>query len=596
VLPNYIMKEYEALKNQHTFDLGHLRKKYNLISAARLLFAVVFALILYYYTQPGNAFLVIPLIIVGVAFILAVRVHRQISWQKLLKNALVKINSNEIAFLEGTEIPFENGAEFIDSTHAYSFDLDFFGTRSFYHSLNRTATRMGSRHLAKRLLSFLANEEIADTQKAIQELDRNLEWRQEVLALATINRDSSESYTDLMEWAKREHKKLSRVVALLSYLLPAFVVTSIVLYFSTPMAVFGNISLLLVVINLLILGLHKNRISEEIVNSTETDKILRQYSHILEKIETENFESSKLQGLQRQLSTGKTSASIKIAELSNLFGKMDHVQNVFASPFLNGLFLYHIHTLKALDNWRAEWSNHISDWLQVIGEIEALSSLANFSHNNPQYTYPTLNEEQQITFKDLGHPLIHSKIRVSNDVTFNPQNFFILTGSNMSGKSTFLRTLGINMVLTSIGAPVCAAQANVHPLPVLVSMRLSDSLNDSESYFFAEVKRLKEIMDSLDNAISFVLLDEILRGTNSDDKRSGTIEVIKKMVNKKAIGAIATHDLEVCNTASEYPDKLANKNFEVEIVDDELVFDYKLRDGICKNKSATFLMKKMDVI
>ena len=139
-------------------------------------------------------------------------------------------------------------------------------------------------------------------------------------------------------------------------------------------------------------------------------------------------------------------------------------------------------------------------------------------------------------------------------------------------------------------------QPNVHPLPVLVSMRLSDSLNDSESYFFAEVKRLKKIMDSLDSTVSFVLLDEILRGTNSDDKRSGTIDVIRKMVQKKAIGAIATHDLEVCNTVDEYPDKLANKNFEVEIINDELVFDYKLRDGICQNKSATFLMKKMGVI
>ncbi|MEP1096514.1 MAG: DNA mismatch repair protein [Cyclobacteriaceae bacterium] len=590
------MKEYKALENQHAFDLRHLSKKYNLISAVRLLFAIAFAFNLYYYSQPNNAFLIIPLIVIGVAFLLAVRVHQRISWKKLLKNALVKINSDEVAFLGGKEIPFENGIEFIDTTHSYSYDLDFFGEHSFYHNLNRAATKMGSGSLATRLLSFLSNQEIAVTQQAIKELDPNVEWRQEVLALATINSDSSESYADLMQWAKRENKKLSPLAIFVSYLLPALLIPSIVLYFATPMAVFGNISLLLFVINLFVLGLHKNRISDEIAGSTETDKILRQYSHILEKIETENFESLKLQQLQRQLLIKETTASSRIAELSSLFGKMDHVQNAFASPLLNGLFLFHIHTLKALDNWRSEWSDHISDWLEVIGEIEALNSLANFSHNNPEYTYPALNDDQQITFKDLGHPLIDSQIRINNDVSFNPQNFFILTGSNMSGKSTFLRTLGINMVLTSIGAPICAREANVHPLPVLVSMRLSDSLNDSESYFFAEVKRLKEIMDGLDSALSFVLLDEILRGTNSDDKRSGTIEVIKKMVKKNAIGAIATHDLEVCNTSNEYPDKLANKNFEVEIVNDELVFDYKLRDGICKNKSATFLMKKMDVI
>ena len=166
----------------------------------------------------------------------------------------------------------------------------------------------------------------------------------------------------------------------------------------------------------------------------------------------------------------------------------------------------------------------------------------------------------------------------------------------MSGKSTFLRTVGVNMVLAGIGAPVVAKSAEVHPLPVDVSMRLSDSLTDSESYFYAEVKRLKFIMEELSNGPRFVLLDEILRGTNSDDKRNGTIEVIRNIVRKEAYGGIATHDLEVCKTTKEFPKTLINKRFEVEIVNDELVFDYRLRDGICENKSASFIMKKMGVI
>mgnify|MGYP006154177369 FL=1 len=166
----------------------------------------------------------------------------------------------------------------------------------------------------------------------------------------------------------------------------------------------------------------------------------------------------------------------------------------------------------------------------------------------------------------------------------------------MSGKSTFLRSLGINMVLAGTGSVVCAKQANVHPLPILVSMRLSDSLSDSESYFFAEIKRLKQIMDGLTIEPAFVLLDEILRGTNSDDKRNGTIEVLKKVIGKKAIGAIATHDIEVCLTTNDFPEILSNNCFEVEIVNNDLHFDYKLRNGICQNKSATFLMKKMEII
>jgi DNA mismatch repair ATPase MutS len=275
---------------------------------------------------------------------------------------------------------------------------------------------------------------------------------------------------------------------------------------------------------------------------------------------------------------------------------MDHVQNVFASPILNGLFLFHIHKLKALDQWRKDHSEHILEWLNVIGEVEALNSLTNFAYNNPSYTYPVLNSKKEIDFEELGHPLIDDNSRITNTVSFSKQNFFVLTGSNMSGKSTFLRTLGVNMVLASIGGPVCAKSANVHCMPVLVSMRLSDSLSENESYFLAEVKRLKDIMDSIEDGTGFVLLDEILRGTNSDDKRAGTIEVIRKMIEKQAIGIIATHDLEVCKIMDEYPQKILNKCFEVEIKNDELLFDYKLRDGVCQNKSATFLMQKLKVI
>jgi DNA mismatch repair ATPase MutS len=228
--------------------------------------------------------------------------------------------------------------------------------------------------------------------------------------------------------------------------------------------------------------------------------------------------------------------------------------------------------------------------------MEALSSLANLAHNNPDFTYPVLNDRYEVSLTALGHPLLHRSKRICNDISFEEHRLVILTGSNMSGKSTFLRTLGVNMVLAGTGSPVCATAAAVHPLPILVSMRQSDSLSDSESYFFAEVKRLHYIIQQAGLQKSWVLLDEILRGTNSDDKRSGTIGVIEKIIDLQAIGAIATHDLEVCETTKRYPDVLVNRCFEVEIVQDELVFDYQLRPGICKNKSATFLMKKMGII
>ncbi len=590
------MKEYQKLQLRYTRDLDDLATKFDWISGIRLLFALAFVFNLYLYLQPGNSFLIILLPILAIAFLLAVREHQKVSWKKLLKKTLKRINVDEASYLDGKKIPFGNGAEFINPTHAFSHDLDFFGEHSLFHNLNRTSTRMGNRVLASSLTSTLSPDEIVKTQSAIKELEPNVDWRQEVQALGMIKQDDEESYKDLLSWARKERPELSKAAIFASYAIPSLVIPSLVIYFTTPLAIFGNISLLLFVINLLIVGLHKKRIEGEIIGSTEIDKVLRQYSLILEKVEQEEFKSARLKELQDALSTGQTTASIKISQLSTLFGQLDHVQNVFASPLLNGLFLFHMHTLRSLDQWRAKWARHVYDWLEVIGNVEALNSLAHFAHNNPEYVYPELNENQTIEFQNLGHPLINSETRVNNDVTFNTQSFFILTGSNMSGKSTFLRTLGVNMVLTSIGAPVCASAANVHPLPVLVSMRMSDSLNESESYFFAEVKRLKKIMDSLDRMTGFVLLDEILRGTNSDDKRSGTIEVIRKMVEKKAIGVIATHDLEVCKTEKEDPEKLANKCFEVEIQNNELVFDYKLREGICKNKSATFLMEKIGVI
>ena len=275
---------------------------------------------------------------------------------------------------------------------------------------------------------------------------------------------------------------------------------------------------------------------------------------------------------------------------------MDGIGNFVTAILFNATFLFNVHVLKALLQWKKEHTEALENWLEVIGEFEMLNSLANFSHNNPSFVYPTLNTDFQIDFSNLSHPLLNPATRIGNEVQFHPQSFMILTGSNMSGKSTFLRSLGINMVFAGMGSSVCADKANVHPLPVLVSMRLSDSLSDSESYFFAEIKRLKQIMEALEETPAFVLLDEILRGTNSDDKRNGTIEVVKKVITKKAIGAIATHDIEVCLTTNDYPNVLTNKCFEVEIHNDELHFDYKLRDGICQNRSATFLMKKMGVI
>lgn len=590
------MGVYEINRDLYSVQLNTINKKYNSISILRLGAIVFFLGCMYYYIKNGEAiFIVLSVLFFGI-FIVLMRFHSKLVFQKQIKQALIEINENEIAYLKREKNPFENGVEFNDFNHPYAYDLDIFGEHSLFQNLNRTATFIGKKTLANQLLTLLPNEAINRNHKAVQELSEKIDWRQEFLAFAKISNDNQTSYKTLLQWNRFNSTPLSKTSIWISYVLPLLFIVVLAGYLVTSKTVLLTYLTYVFVLNLGFLSKFLKRIQTEIANASNIDVIINKYASLMQKIEEETFQSERLIDLQKRLTYKKENASVHLKQLANLFSKMDSIGNFVTGLVFNGTFLFNFHVLKALIRWRKDHAEALEDWLEVIGEFETLNSLANLSYNNPDFVYPTLNTNFEINFSNLSHPLLNPKTRVGNEVQFYPQSFMILTGSNMSGKSTFLRSLGINMVLTGIGSSVCASQANVHPLPILVSMRLSDSLSDSESYFFAEIKRLKLIMDELEVSPAFVLLDEILRGTNSDDKRNGTIEVVKKVIMKKTIGAIATHDIEVCLTTNEYPNVLTNKCFEVEIKNDELYFDYKLRDGICQNKSATFLMKKMGVI
>ncbi|HSD06148.1 MutS-related protein [Flavobacterium sp.] len=590
------MEVYKSNSKEYSQDLKAINSKYNTISFFRFVSIILLLTSLFYYIKTGERIFVITAIVLFAGFVILMRIHSKLSFQKKVKTALIAINENEIIYLERKSIPFENGIEFNDFHHPYAYDLDIFGEHSLFQNLNRTATFIGKKTLAKQLLTLLPNDEILKNHKAVQELKDKLNWRQEFLAFAKVGQDNESLYKTLLKWSVFNSKPLSKAAVIISYLFPVLFFGCFLGYLLTSKLVLLTYMSVLFVVNLNILGYFTKRIQMEIAQSDNINKIISQYSLLVQKIENENFQSEKLIALQQKLHFKNQKASVHLQKLAELFSKMESIGNFVTAILFNGTFLFNIHVLKAMITWKKEHAIVLEEWLEVIGEFEMLNSLANFAYNNPDFVYPTLNLNYEISFANLSHPLLNPATRVGNEVQFQPQSFMILTGSNMSGKSTFLRSLGINMVLSGMGSPVCASQANVHPLPVLVSMRLSDSLADSESYFFAEIKRLKQIMDELEERPAFVLLDEILRGTNSDDKRNGTIEVVKKVIAKKAIGAIATHDIEVCLTTNGYPNILTNKCFEVEINNNELHFDYKLRDGICKNKSATFLMQKMGVI
>jgi len=521
--------------------------------------------------------------------------HVLVRNKRLRAEAIVKINEDEIDYLLQNKIPFDEGNEFTDHIHPYSYDLDIFGNKSLFHNINRTQTFKGKQKLAALLKKILPEEEILLNQDAIKELSGKPEFRQEIMALGKAYRDSEEIYERLLNWINIPLGKIAPVSVIIALTTPALFIISLAIYFITNNSLFSTLSGWIFGFNLVFILSYLKMIKQETQHTTDIHNIIHNYGLIIDQIENEKFESEKLKSLQDKLVyEGKTAGS-QIKKLASLFSKLDSINNAFGAALLNGLMLYHFHELKNLLKWKKEHSAAIILWLDIIAEIEALNSFANLHYNNPDFTFPLLNDENKIEFKNLAHPLLKKEGRIGNNINFDP-DFMILTGSNMSGKSTFLRCLGINMILAGAGAPVCAEEANINPLPVLVSMRLSDSLSDSESYFFAEVKRLRFITDELKKNKAFVLLDEILRGTNSEDKRTGTIKVIKRMIVLNAVGAIATHDIEVCNLTDEYPEKLINRCFEAQIENNELYFDYCLRDGICKNKSATFLMEKMGVI
>lgn len=589
------MEQYRERLTVHLQQVQQLRKTFNRLSFARLITVSGAIIAGYFMIRQTEAVQTILFILCLIGFIVFMRFHLSVKKQLKLARTLVRINEEELAYLNENQLPFENGSDLINEHHPYTYDLDIFGQQSLFHHLNRTKTDPGKKALAATLLTRAGNATIRERQEAIAELTPLLEWRQLFSAKALLADDSEKITQTLRAW-NAEQEGISLPVTVLSYLLPAIggSLTLWGIFFG-----FGSLLLqllgLVFTLNLIVLSTHIKRMNAEIGFAEKINQTLLHYSELFQLFEAQNWKSARLQELQKRL-VAKQPASQSVHQLSRIFGSLESLQNGFGAILFNGTLLFHLHTYRKLIRWKKTHVENLPVWMDFIGEMEMLLSLANLSYNNPDFSYPEISEEPQLRFSNLGHPMIPSRKRISNNVDFTDHPFIILTGSNMSGKSTFLRTLGVNMILANAGSVVCASESAIFPMDVLVSMRLSDSLTDNESYFFAEVKRLGEIMRTAEKERCFVLLDELLRGTNSDDKRSGTIAVVRKLAAGNAIGVIATHDLEVCQTTDEFPEKLVNKCFEVTIQDNELLFDYLLREGICRNKSATFLMHQMGII
>ncbi|HSZ87563.1 MAG TPA: MutS family DNA mismatch repair protein, partial [Puia sp.] len=316
-------------------------------------------------------------------------------------------------------------------------------------------------------------------------------------------------------------------------------------------------------------------------------------------IEKQKWQSLYLLQLQKKFATSDVTASSAIRKFKKILDRFDMRLNFVLFIPLNIFFLWDLQIVFQLESWRDRFSKVMSGWFFALGEAEAINSLAILKYNHPGWVFPVFDTKNKGTLsaKDLGHPLIPLDKCVRNSFsTENIGQVALITGSNMAGKSTFLRSVGVNIILAMMGSPVDASLMTLSPVSVISSMRITDNLEESTSTFYAELKKLKHIIECCNRHENvFLLLDEILRGTNSLDRHTGSVALLRQLLKQDAVGILATHDLELAQLANEFPVNIHNYHFDVSVQNDELFFDYKLKDGICQSMNATILMKKIGI-
>lgn len=592
------LSEYDQRIFAYTSEKQKHQKTQNPLPIIRLGLFLCVAFLIYLFLTAQSSWI---LVLAASAFILLlVSSAYDTKLKRLIKrlDVLIGINSKEIDSIGGDYNAFDPGNEFIDQSHDYTHDLDIFGQGSLFQFVNRSATIFGKNRLADYLSNaFSYSDQVVERQDAIKELSGMVDQRQDLQLIFSEQQIAAADQGEMQQWLDSESPvKNIKFLKVLAYSLPTVTLLWILL------SVFGIVSfpIFLIVLQILIVFIYGRQTMKMQEVITSKSKILNRYAQCLKVIESTGYKSSYLAGIQNQLAKEKEqSPSEAIHQLSVILKYMDSNLNLLVAILLNGLFMFNLHLLIRTEKWKNDKKGKVPDWFNSIATIDALLSLANYAYNYPEFVYPNLLEEEfGFIGKDLGHPLILAEERVVNDVEINGGNqFYIITGANMSGKSTFLRTIGVNYILAMAGAPVCASALSFYPIHIHSSIRTSDSLVKHESYFYAELKRLKQIIDELESGSKkLILLDEILKGTNSKDKQSGSIALIEQLLNYKSVGLFATHDLILGELADRYPEHVKNLCFEIAIESDKMLIDYKLHPGVCKNLNATFLMKNMGIL
>ncbi len=582
---------YKSEKQNFEQELSSLKKKLATSSTLRLfVFLSIVAGIYFFF---GNGKLILAVLLIGIPlFLYLVSKHSDLQEKRDLVKKLIQINKTEIAALNGNYFSLDEGKDFLDPSHFYSYDIDLFGRGSFFQYCNRTVTKDGKKELANILTK---NEviNIINKQEGIKELSKKPKWRQYFSALASLVKVQYPS-KDIINWIHNYKAVFPKYASFLPNLFS--IISLIIIILVSFDLVAGQLLVVWFFIGLGVSGVFFKRINILYTDSSKAKDTFKQYHKLLNEIENCDFSSDILIQNQRSIQTESQKASVIFAKFSKILDALDQRNNLVIAILGNAFLLRDLQQVNKIEKWIELYTDKVETWFEVISFFDAENSLANVTFNHPEFSFPKINSDNKIiTAKNLGHPLLKVSQRIDNNFTIDDQQFFIITGANMAGKSTFLRTVSLSIVMANIGLPVCAESFEYTPIKLITSMRTSDSLADDESYFFSELKRLKFIVDEIKTKRYFIILDEILKGTNSTDKAIGSKKFVQKLVASNSTGIIATHDLSLCEIEKDLT-QIKNYYFDAEIINDELHFDYTLKNGICKNMNASFLLKKMKIV
>ncbi len=582
---------YSEQLNKYQKIVRDLNKQLIRLSTLRVLVFVLTALAIYF-TYP-NWVLVATVGVLGIGiFLFLLSKYTNVKYNRDLNKALVAINEEELLISSGDFHHRPNGNAFQDPKHFYSLDIDLFGKGSFFQFINRTTIPEGT-HLLAELLKANTIEGIEARQEAIKELAQKPTWRQHYSAASSLIQVETFA-VDIIAWLKNHKPFLPQIMR---WLPMAFGLASIILFI---LSIFQVISPNLVgywlLLGFAITGKYLKKINSLASNTDKVKDTFKQYATLLDSIEQESFTSELLLEKQQQIESHHQKASTIFKQFSRHLDALDNRNNMIGAILGNGFFLTDLKHSYKIEQWITKHQQTVAKWFEVVSFFDAYNSLGNYVFNHPEYVFPEIvDTKKTISAKELGHPLLDKTKRVSSDLQIDNQEFFIVTGANMAGKSTFLRTVSLHIVMANVGLPVCAKSSQYHPIKLITSMRTSDSLTDDSSYFFSELTRLKFIVDEIAKEPYFIVLDEILKGTNSTDKAIGSKKFVEKLVASNATGIIATHDLSLCDIESQL-EPVKNYYFDAQIVNDELFFDYKFKKGVCQNMNASFLLKKMEIV